>query len=293
MIDASIMVVTYNHAQYIKQCFSSILAQETDRKLEIIWYDDYSTDNTIEKGEEALKDCKHRIIRLHSMNNRKQRKIPFRLDMIERCTGQYVFITDGDDFWIDRKKIDIQINALNNHPDYNICFTPAFIFRENEKKPTGVLGAHGDKLNIFSLEKVIEGDGGFMPTNSICLKRSVYDMAPDWFYGYLPVGDYPIQVIASAPNGALYVPTVTCGYRHNLNGSWTNTIFNVKKNKINFEVEFIEMLAQLNEFMPNQKASFENIAKSHTASFFQLCIETNDYSKLSRLHTALSSIHGK
>jgi glycosyltransferase involved in cell wall biosynthesis len=292
MIDASILIVTYNHGPFIEQCISSILAQETNKKLEIIWYDDCSTDDTIENGEKALKYSKHDVIRLHAMNNRKQRRIPFRLDMIERSRGQFVFITDGDDFWIDKKKIDTQVDALSENPQLNICFTPALIFRENEKKPSGILGAHGKKIDIFSLSKVIEGDGGFMPTNSICLRRSVYDMAPDWFYSHLPVGDYPIQVIASIPNGALFLPTITCGYRHNIKGSWTSTIFNVKENRIDFEISFIEMTVKLYNFIPNQKQSFQKIITEHTASLFKLCLEINDYSKLPRLHTALNTIHG-
>jgi glycosyltransferase involved in cell wall biosynthesis len=289
MMNISIIVVTYNHGPYIKQCLSSILAQETNHKLEIVWYDDCSTDDTIENGEEALKNCNHKIIRLHAINNRKQRNIPFRLDIIERCSGEFLFLTDGDDFWIDTKKIDAQINALNNNPHINICFTPAFIFRDGDVNPIGVLGAHGDKPDIISLRNVIEGDGGFMPTNSICIRRGVYDSAPGWFYGNLPVGDYPIQVLGANPNGALYLPTITCGYRQNVKGSWTNTVFNVKKNRIEFEISFIELIIKLSQCIPNQKEAFKKIANEHTASFFKLCVETNDYSQLGRLHAALNS----
>jgi glycosyltransferase involved in cell wall biosynthesis len=293
MIDASIIVVTYNHGPYIKQCFLSILAQETSRKLEIIWYDDYSTDDTIENGEQVLIDCNHEIVRLHAMNNRKQRNIPFRLDIMERCRGQFVFLTDGDDFWIDPKKIDNQINALNENPKINICFTPAFTFNESEEKPIGILAAHSDKTGIFSLEKAIEGDGGFMPTNSLCIRRSVYDSAPDWFYGYMPVGDYPIQVIASNPNGALFLPTITCGYRMNVKGSWMDSVFNVKKNRLEFELSFLELLIKLRNHIPGKENSFQKIMNDHTASFFKLCIETNDYSKLSSMHSILHQLPGK
>ena len=288
MIEASIIVISYNHGQWIKQCLSSILSQETNRKIEIVWYDDFSSDDTIENGEQVLKDCKHEIIRLHAMNNRMQRKIPFLLDIIERCRGEFIFMTEGDDYWIDNKKIEFQIEALNQNPDINICFTPALIVKDGEEKPSGLLAAHSNSQCIFSLEKTIEGDGGFMPSNSLCVRRTVYDSAPDWFYGFLPVGDYPTQVIAANPNGALYLPVITSVYRTNVKGSWTETTFNVKKKRIEFEIEFLELLLKLNHHMIGKESSFRKIMDVHIASFFKLCMETNDYSKLFRLHKILN-----
>jgi glycosyltransferase involved in cell wall biosynthesis len=292
-IDASILIVSYNHGPYIQRCLSSILAQETNRTLEIVWYDDHSNDDTISMGEEVLKNCRHGVFRLHAMNNRMQRKIPFLLDIIERCRGEFVFITDGDDFWIDPKKIDSQIDALKENPGINICFTPAFTFNGNELQPTGILGAHGENSKIFTLDNVIEGDGGFMPTNSLCVRRDVYDNAPDWLYGNLPVGDYPIQVIASHPNGAIYLPKVTCGYRRNIAGSWMNSVFNISNKRLEFEISFIELLKKLNDFLPGYNPAFRRISTTHIENFFRLCIENNDYSKLSRLTAALDFMQEK
>lgn len=287
IIDATILIASYNHSPYIQRCISSILSQETNRTLEIVWYDDCSTDDTIGMGEEILKNCHHTVFRLHAMNNRMQRKIPYLLDIIERCRGEFIFIMEGDDFWIDPKKIDLQIEALKNNPNINICFTPAFTFNQDELRPTGILGAHGEKSKIFTLDNVIEGDGGFMPTNSLCIRREVYDNAPDWLYSNLPVGDYPIQVIASNPNGAIYLPKITCGYRQNTEGSWTNNVFNVSAKRLEFEISFIELIKKLNDFLPGHNASFQKISTTHITSFFRLCIENNDYSKLSRLSAAL------
>lgn len=290
MIDASIIVVSYNHEKYIKQCLSSILAQQTNKKIEIIWYDDCSTDETIRNGEEVLKGSKFEIIRLHAINNRKQKKIPFRLDIIEQCRGRFIFHTDGDDFWIDPKKIDIQIDALDRNPNINVCFTPAFIFDDVDPKPAGLLGAHSNNECIFSTSNVIEGDGGFMPTNSLCIRRNFYDSAPDWFYEYLPVGDYPMQVIAAHPNGALYLPNITSGYRKNVNGSWTTTIYNIPKNRLIFEVSFLETIRKLNDFMPENHNAFKTIIHEHVKNFFKICTDTKDYSELKNFANVLNSI---
>jgi glycosyltransferase involved in cell wall biosynthesis len=290
MVDASIVVTSYNHGPYIAQCLTSILEQTTERRLEIVWYDDASTDDTIARGEEALQNCPHEIIRIHQSNNRMQRKIPFMLDQIERCRGEFVFMTEGDDFWIDPRKIDAQIDALIVHPDIKLCFTPANVYSADSSNPLGVLARHSNEQTIFSLDAVIVGDGGFMPTNSLCIRREVFNTAPDWLYGDLPVGDYPMQVLGSAPNGALFLPQVTCGYRQNVQGSWTTSVFNVPSKRIHFEIAFLELLIKLHKSLPGHKDAFFKLIKSHATAFFKLSVDAEDYSQLPRLVAVMNSI---
>jgi glycosyltransferase involved in cell wall biosynthesis len=290
MADASIVVTSYNHGPYIGQCFKSILEQTTDRRLEIVWYDDASTDDTIERGEEVLKDCPHVVIRIHPNNNRLQRKIPFMLDQIERCRGEFVFMTEGDDFWIDPQKIDMQIDAMVNNPEINLCFTPANVYNTDGIGPLSVLAQYTDEKTIFPLDTVIVGDGGFMPTSSLCIRRKIFDTAPDWLYEYLPVGDYPIQVLSSFPHGALYLPKITCGYRQNVQGSWTSSVSNVPNKRIDFEIAFLELLIKLHKTLPGHKDAFFNLIKAHATVLFKLSIDVQEYSRLPRLLTVLHSI---
>jgi glycosyltransferase involved in cell wall biosynthesis len=290
MVDASIVVTSYNHGPYIAQCLTSILEQTTERRLEIVWYDDASTDDTIARGEEVLQNCPHEIIRIHQSNNRMQRKIPFMLDQIERCRGEFVFMTEGDDFWIDPRKIDAQIDALIVHPEIKLCFTPANVYSADSSNPLGVLARHSNEQTIFSLDTVIAGDGGFMPTNSLCIRRDVFNTAPDWLYEYLPVGDYPMQVLSSAPNGALFLPQVTCGYRQNVQGSWTTSVFNVPSKRIHFEISFLELLIKLHKTLPGHKDAFFKLIKFHSTALFKLSVDAEDYSQLPRLVAVMNSI---
>jgi glycosyltransferase involved in cell wall biosynthesis len=290
MIYASIMVVSYNHGPYIAECFASILKQTTERRIEIIWYDDASTDDTITKGEEALKNCTHEVIRIHQINNRMQRKIPFMLDMIERCRGEFFFMSDADDFWIDPKKIDTQIDALIAHPDINLCFTPASLRSAEGSIDFGLFAGHHNDQIIFSLDSVIKGDGGFMPTNSLCIRREVFTAAPDWLYGDITVGDYPIQVLGSAPNGALFLPQVTCVYRKNVGNSWNTLVYNVPTKRIEFEISFLELLIKLHISLPGHKDAFFTLIKVHAFSFFRLSLDAQDFSRLPRLVAVMNSI---
>ena len=48
----SVILITYNHADYIKQAIESILMQKTNFRFELIIGNDHSTDNT----EEVIKN---------------------------------------------------------------------------------------------------------------------------------------------------------------------------------------------------------------------------------------------
>lgn len=288
MIEASIVVTTYNHEDYIDQCLNSILNQTTNHKIEIIWHDDASTDKTISIGEQILKNCNHEIIKIHRPNNRYQRKIPTLLDIIERCRGKYIFWIEGDDFWLTNSKLDKQIEALNFYPNINICFSPAYIFKGKEQDPIGILAQHSTDIKIYNLSEVISGDGGFMPTISLCIRREIFNNCPTWLYEYLPVLDYPLQVIASAPNGAIYLPEITSAYRQNVAGSWTTTVYNNEIKRLIFEEEFIKLLIKLSKSFPECKNSFDKIINSHFYFLQQLSFALNRYYELQGATHALN-----
>lgn len=282
MVKVSIILTTYNHEDYIEKCIENIINQDTIFNYEIIWFDDASTDNTVSLGNKALSNTNIKVVKLHNTNNRHQVKISNLLDKIENCSGDYILMIDGDDYWTTNKKIQIQVSALENFPNLNICFTPALIESSDPEENKKTLSFHSDSVQIFNPETVIESDGGFMPTASLCIRKKVFITAPKWLYSYLPVGDYPMQVIASLPNGALYLPVFTCVYRSNTPNSWTQKIFKNTKNRMIFEYEFIECLIKINTSFPEYSNSLKKILYNHHHALSQLSFLTNNYNLLTK-----------
>lgn len=116
----SVGILTYNQSQYIRQCLDAVLMQEVDFDYEIVIGDDASTDGTIailEEYEERVKTIK--IIRSEknegiSMNYKK---------VLSACTGDYIALCEGDDFWTDPHKLQVQVDFLESHPDYGFVGT--------------------------------------------------------------------------------------------------------------------------------------------------------------------------
>ena len=287
LIDASIIVISFNHEKYIQDCLVSIVSQKTNRIYEIIWFDDASEDQTVIKGKEILALYNINTTYLHSSNNKFTKKLSPLLELIENCSGEYIFILDGDDFWVDPKKIDLQIDALEVHKSINLCFTPAYTIENISYAPNSTINKYSDKPIIIPLDIVITGDGGLMPTASLCFRRSVFDNAPNWLFGYMPVGDYPMQVLGSKENGALFLPEITSCYRINQN-SWSKTHYEDPINRLVFENEFLELLIKLDIAVPNQKEAFRKIYLTHFKILTDLAFSQGNYSLL--LQGALTSL---
>lgn len=108
----SIIVATKNGAKYIGKAIEGVLNQ-TYKNFELLIMDGGSTDNTKEVVHSYLADPRVQWIykkdkhRSEGLNNG-----------IKISKGDYIAILDDDDFWPDPKKLEKQVNFLEEHPDY-------------------------------------------------------------------------------------------------------------------------------------------------------------------------------
>ena len=109
----SVLCQTYNHEQYISECLQSIVAQKVNFRYEILVHDDASTDNTaniIRKFEREYPDLIKPIyqeVNQWSLGNKVFSGI-----QLPRCTGKYIAICEGDDYWTDPLKLQKQVDIL-------------------------------------------------------------------------------------------------------------------------------------------------------------------------------------
>lgn len=115
-------MITYNHEKFIKDALTGVLEQIIDFSMEVNVFDDCSTDNT--------KKVIHKIISEHPKGKlvnyiRHEKNIGLDSNYIysiKYCKGKYVAICEGDDYWIDKNKLQKQVDFLQRHPDYYLCF---------------------------------------------------------------------------------------------------------------------------------------------------------------------------
>jgi glycosyltransferase involved in cell wall biosynthesis len=117
----SVCLITYNHAQYIREAIDSVLEQNTTFPRELIIADDCSTDGT----RDVLKEYRDRYpdrIRLILQEHNVGPAANW-IGLMNAATGAYASYLEGDDYWTDASKLQKQVSFLEAHPDYVLCFT--------------------------------------------------------------------------------------------------------------------------------------------------------------------------
>ena len=111
----SAKMITYNHEPYIAQAIEGVLIQETDFPIELVIGEDCSTDRTREIVMEYQKKYPDLIRVLISEENVGATKNVLRTE--RACRGKYVAFCDGDDYWHHPKKLQMQVDYLEAHPE--------------------------------------------------------------------------------------------------------------------------------------------------------------------------------
>ncbi|MCR8660522.1 glycosyltransferase [Paenibacillus endoradicis] len=109
---ASVLINNYNYADYLEECIQSVLDQ-TYEDIEIIVYDDGSTDNSLDVLSQfsnikvILKENYGKSHNLNQMNAVYQ--------AYQQSKGDYIFLLDSDDLFKE-DKIEKIISAFKSHP---------------------------------------------------------------------------------------------------------------------------------------------------------------------------------
>ena len=116
----SVCVTTYNHEHYIAQAIESVLGQRTTFAVEVVVGEDCSTDNTLAICREYEKNYPDRVRVVASESNIGMHHNYRRT--IEACRGKYIAMLDGDDWFSDMDKLQIQVEQLEKS-GAAMCYT--------------------------------------------------------------------------------------------------------------------------------------------------------------------------
>ncbi|WP_292465070.1 glycosyltransferase [Methanolobus sp.] len=128
----SICCATYNHENYIADAIEGFLMQETNFKYEILIHDDASTDKTAEiirTYEQKYPDIIKPIYQKVNQYSQGVKVTP--TFNYPRAKGKYIAICEGDDYWTDSKKLQIQFDCLERNQNVVCCYHSDYILDKN------------------------------------------------------------------------------------------------------------------------------------------------------------------
>ena len=200
----SISCITYNHAPYIRECLDGFITQRTNFPFEILIHDDCSTDGTTEIIKEYAGKYPDIIKPMYEEINQYQNGKPAGSAIwnFPRARGKYIAMCEGDDYWTDPLKLQKQVDFLESHPDYSMCFHSAVVHYENSDKEDHLFST----LETREYDIKENMDDWIVATASLVYRKSVLESPCYKEYRKskkFVVGDYPL-ILSCAKVGRLY-----------------------------------------------------------------------------------------
>jgi glycosyltransferase involved in cell wall biosynthesis len=122
------VITCYNEEKYIGEAIKSVLHQSCyDNISEIIVVDDGSVDNS----EEVIRGWEDRCDKLHYVYQENQGLPGARNTGIERCSGDFIALLDGDDLWLE-ERLERQLSIVEEYPDVGLVYSDLYSFDERE-----------------------------------------------------------------------------------------------------------------------------------------------------------------
>jgi len=222
-ICVSIFMLTYNQEEYIIQAIEGVLMQKTDFSIQLVIGEDCSTDNT----RDIVKDYAQKYpdkIRL-ILNETNIGLIANYVKTYAQCTGKYVAICDGDDYWIDPFKLQKQVDFLETHSDYAIVYT-----NNMNLIPSGkiLVSDKKDNLAITTFDELIFKN--YIPSVTALFRNKQLPEGMSKWIGQFPYGDWPTYLWVTVGGGKIYfLDEVTSVYRKNFG---TSTVLRQERSKM-------------------------------------------------------------
>jgi glycosyltransferase involved in cell wall biosynthesis len=213
---ASVLMITFNHEEFIAQALESALMQQVNFDYEIVIGEDCSTDST----RSILNEYRNKypdIIRLLLPDKNVGMHKNF-IQTLQACQGQYIALLEGDDCWTSPQKLQKQVDYLDNHSECVICFHNVIVFYKNKDQ----IISYGNQCpanqkEISTLEDLLLCN--FIPTASVMCRRGLVCELPDWAYK-LSLADWPFHILNAHYGKIGYINEVMAAYRLHSAGAW-------------------------------------------------------------------------
>lgn len=221
MVKISIIITTYNQEKYIAQAIESVLAQKDCPKYEIIIGNDFSIDKTGQIVEEYQKKYPN-IIRVLKRDKNLGMLCNLK-DCFENCSGEYIAILEGDDYWIDPFKLKKQYYLLSKKDNALLCFNDVYLKYDNDESLKEHLKKIKKKLkNKITFEELVKY-GNPIGNFSCCMyRKKALKYIPKSYWENKENADWLFNLYLLDISDGIYLNERCSVYRINSYGLWSS-----------------------------------------------------------------------
>jgi glycosyltransferase involved in cell wall biosynthesis len=240
----TVCLITYNHAQYIRQGLDTVLMQEVDFPWRVVIADDCSTDGT----REILQEYKDKFPDLIQLALQEKNVGPERnwLDLLACAKSKYVLYGEGDDYFTDPTKLQRQVDFLEAHEDYTLCFHPVRVTYEDSSRSDEIFPSAEARANKTSMHFDDLLQKNFMQTNSVMYRWRFEDEDIKQVFprGIVP-GDWYLHLLHAKKGRIGYLDKVMSVYRRHPSGLWWDADNDVSRIWRKYGIPHLRLYAEM------------------------------------------------
>lgn len=261
----SIKCLVYNHAPYLRQCLDGFVMQKTNFKFEAVVHDDCSTDGSQEIIKEYAAKYPDIIKPIYETENQYSKHDGSLRRIVDaHLNGKYIAFCEGDDYWTDPNKLQMQVDYMEAHPNCGLTYSNVFTVDANSK----TLGIFGERSTFASLLNYNR-----IPTATVCLRHDTYnsytkeiEISPYWL-----MGDLPIWLYCAYKTDIFFFEIPTACYRVLQNSASGRSSHKKREDFLNSNIDICKYF--VNHFQQYDKIKL--IQKRHIDAILNLSMEYN------------------
>ncbi len=174
----SVCMITYNHGPYIARAIEGIMAQELPYIYELIIGEDHSTDST-RKTCLYFERMHPGVIRVLGSETNLGITGNF-ARTLAACSGKYIAICEGDDFWTDNSKLHKQVRFLEEHPEFAMISGRVDMVNEQGLTPADTSQLEEQLLRIRRVPGFFDLlEYNMINTPTVCIRKDVMTRLSD------------------------------------------------------------------------------------------------------------------
>jgi len=201
--------------------------QETRFPVEIIIHDDASDDGTADIVREYQAKYPHIIKAICQTKNQFSQDIDPNLIALRESSGKFIALCHGDDYWIDKSKIEAQARLMMKYK-IGISGHPAYVIDGQGRRTGKVAGFRPGRENeLFSYNRLLFNNANMLPYASIMIDRDAKEeiLKIPSIYQLHTV----IQMAGAMRDGLLVLASAMAVYRKGHSGTTTSLFLGDEK----------------------------------------------------------------
>jgi glycosyltransferase involved in cell wall biosynthesis len=166
----SVMCRTHQHVDFIEDAIRGFLGQRTTFPFEVWIRDDASTDGTAEIVDDYATRFPNVVRALLEPANRW--KDPDRRRFRSYADGEFIAPCEGDDYWIDPRKLEKQVSTLRRRSDVVLSHHQSMVIEDGIIRSLAKLPPHGARdLSAQELRRAMLALGHTILHRNVPLER--------------------------------------------------------------------------------------------------------------------------